>query len=113
MLTHPEPFAGPYFEVRDYLDYIDRKGVWDPKAATAMPQPYTAGLLRLGKGVLCAALHLTLSKTFPVELLESQRFLTERLVVKCAACCTLASNCGGNIMSCSCLSYKVTGVRRD
>ncbi len=87
-LTRRVPLAGPYFEVRDYLDYIDRKGVWDPKATTAMPQPYTAGVLRLGKGVACAALHLTLSKTFPVETLESQRFLTERLLIKCAACCT-------------------------
>ena len=66
-----------------------------------MPQPYTAGLLRLGKGVLCAALHLTLSKTFPVEMLESQRFLTERLLVKCAAAAAHPSSLDSGVMLCS------------
>jgi lysophospholipid acyltransferase len=74
---------GPYFEVRDYLDYINRRGVWDTAAKPAMPQPYALGMLRLLKGIAYAALHLSLSKTFPVELLESQRFLSERLLVKC------------------------------
>ena len=75
--------TGPYFEVRDYLDYINRRGVWDPVAKPAMPQPYAAGMLRLLKGIAYAALHLSLSKTFPVELLESQRFLAARLLIKC------------------------------
>ena len=24
--------AGPYFELSDYLNYMERKGPWDPKA---------------------------------------------------------------------------------
>ena len=53
-----------------------------------MPQPYLQGVMRLAKGVSYAAMHLALSKLYPVELLESPRFLTARLFVKCAACCS-------------------------
>ena len=73
--------AGPFFEARDYVDFIERKGVW----AAPLPPPYLQGMLRLLKGVLCVAFHLTMIRFFPVSLLETAFFLRLRLPIKCAA----------------------------
>ena len=63
------------------MDFIDKKGVW----ARPLPQPYVQGLMRLLKGIICAALHITMIRYFPVTLLESPYFLSLRLLHKCAA----------------------------
>ena len=71
--------AGPYFEARDYLNYIERTGPW----AQPHPQPYVQGTLRFAKGVLCAVLHMTAIAYFPVATLESPYFFGLRLYQKC------------------------------
>lgn len=79
--------AGPFFEARDYFDYVDRKvpregsrptrgavgkaslwrctplqGDWDDNdPAKRIPSPLLPGLLRFVKGVFCAVLWMKLS----------------------------------------------------
>lgn len=37
--------AGPYFELSDYLDFINRKGPWDPKSKQpSLASQYGAGV---------------------------------------------------------------------
>ena len=43
--------AGPYFELADYLAYIERRGSWDPKAT---PQPSLANQYQAGVRLLLA-----------------------------------------------------------
>jgi lysophospholipid acyltransferase len=66
--------AGPYFEVKDYLQFVEREGVWAGGNGGGSPNPLVPGLLRLAKGILCAALHLYFNAYFPVDALESAWF---------------------------------------
>ena len=65
--------AGPTFELSDYLNYIERKGPWDPKGRP-LPSPVLPGLLRFGKALICMGLHLYLVANFSPETLESTWF---------------------------------------
>mmetsp|Transcript_19134 Transcript_19134/g.57764 ORF Transcript_19134/g.57764 Transcript_19134/m.57764 type:complete len:484 (-) Transcript_19134:1770-3221(-) len=66
--------AGPFFEVSDYMQWISHEGVWAPEAKGGGASPVLPGLLRLAKGILCAALHLWANGYFPVSYLESAWF---------------------------------------
>lgn len=63
--------AGPFFEAKDYLQWVSYSGVW---AGGGSPSPLMPGLLRVAKGVLCAALHLAANSYVPVSHLESSWF---------------------------------------
>lgn len=65
--------AGPTFELSDYLDYIERKGVWSPKSRP-IPSPVVPGLLRFVKALICMGLHLYLVASFSPDVLESSWF---------------------------------------
>lgn len=65
--------AGPTFELSDYLNYIERKGPWAPKAR-AFPSPVVPGLVRFGKALICMGLHLYLVTNFSPDALESSWF---------------------------------------
>ena len=78
--------SGPFFELGDYLDYVNRVGAWEPPgaggsggAARGRPPPprlphlraaALASLLRLCKAVACAAAYFLLSPRFGPSLLE-------------------------------------------
>ncbi|CAK0783622.1 hypothetical protein CVIRNUC_006821 [Coccomyxa viridis] len=69
--------AGPYFELSDYLDFINRKGPWDPKSKQpSLASQYGAGALRFVKALCCLAVHLYFVKYFPVDTLTSDWFYT-------------------------------------
>lgn len=70
--------AGPFFEAKDYLDYIERKGAWDESdPAKRIPNPLLPGLLRFLKALACAAVWMKLSGTYGADLLESRYFQQE------------------------------------
>lgn len=66
--------AGPFFEVKDYLQFINHEGVWAKDLKGGAPSPVVPGLLRLAKGIICAGLHLYFNTLFPVNSLESAWF---------------------------------------
>ena len=74
--------AGPTFELSDYIDYIERKGPWDPDAARPMPSPVGPGLIRFAKALVCMGLHLWLVSIFHVDILEGQWYSRQRLPTK-------------------------------
>ena len=41
--------AGPFFEVKDHLQFINHEGVWARDAKGGPPSPVVPGLLRLAK----------------------------------------------------------------
>eukprot|EP00887_Chlorella_sp_A99_P005606 scaffold1.g5606.t1 len=64
--------AGPFFEARDWFDYVARRGPWDERyPEKRIPSALVPGLARLVKGLICAALWVQLSSRFNADLLES------------------------------------------
>lgn len=68
--------AGPFFELRDYCDYIERKGPW----ANGFPSGVVPGLVRLLKATLCMALHLRMTTGFNASTLESAWYYSQPLL---------------------------------
>lgn len=64
--------SGPTFEIRDYLEYVDRKGPWDPK--NKVPSSTVPGILRFIKALVCLGGHMYLLNFFPVSALEGKGF---------------------------------------
>ncbi|KAK9864166.1 hypothetical protein WJX84_000212 [Apatococcus fuscideae] len=64
--------SGPCFEIRDYLDYIARKGPWDPK--NKVPSSTIPGIIRFIKAICCLGGHMYLLNFFPVSALEGEGF---------------------------------------
>jgi len=59
--------SGPFFEAKDYFDYVNRRGGW-----TNLPNPTAAGLYRFMKALACAGVWLYFTKAgYTYELLES------------------------------------------
>ncbi|KAL4442125.1 hypothetical protein ABPG77_011386 [Micractinium sp. CCAP 211/92] len=70
--------AGPFFEARDFKDYVERKGEWDEAdPAKRIPSPLLPGLARFVKGCICAVLWMKLSQPYGADLLESKYFQQE------------------------------------
>eukprot|EP00884_Botryococcus_braunii_P000668 jgi/Botrbrau1/10601/Bobra.0358s0020.1 len=74
--------SGPFFEFSDYKDYINRQGLWDPKAARPMPNPVIPGLLRLLKAVLCMVLCWAMRQRFSVSILETPAYFQSSIPLK-------------------------------
>ena len=70
--------AGPFFELRDYRDYIQRQGPW----AGGFPSGVVPGLVRLLKALLCMAFHLRMSQSFNASMLESTWYLRQPLYAR-------------------------------
>ncbi|KAK9836737.1 hypothetical protein WJX74_007100 [Apatococcus lobatus] len=64
--------SGPCFEIRDYLEYVDRKGPWDPK--NKVPSSTVPGIIRFVKALVCLGGHMYLLNFFPVSALEGEGF---------------------------------------
>ncbi len=71
--------AGPAFEMRDYLDYIHRRGAWDESDPTkAPPSAAAAGAARVAKALALAAAWIALLKYgYTAALLEGEWWLNE------------------------------------
>ena len=68
--------AGPFFELRDYRDYIERQGPWEK----GFPSSVAPGLARLLKAMLCMAFHLRMTQGFNASTLESAWYHSQPLL---------------------------------
>lgn len=64
--------SGPCFEIRDYLEYVERTGPWDPK--NKVPSSNAPGFIRFVKALVCLGGHMYLLNFFPVSALEGEGF---------------------------------------
>jgi lysophospholipid acyltransferase len=56
-------FAGPVYEMKDYLDWTERKGIW----ASSTPSPLLPTLRAIVQAGICMGLYLYLSPKFPLS----------------------------------------------
>uniref|UniRef100_I1K0D3 Uncharacterized protein n=1 Tax=Glycine max TaxID=3847 RepID=I1K0D3_SOYBN len=60
-------FAGPVYEMKDYLDWTEGKGIWSTEAKGPLPSPYGATLRALLQAGFCMAMYLNLVPHFPLS----------------------------------------------
>ncbi|XP_061364210.1 lysophospholipid acyltransferase 1-like [Gastrolobium bilobum] len=60
-------FAGPVYEMKDYLDWTERKGIWSSEAKRPPPSPLGATIRALLQAGFCMALYLYLVPYFPLS----------------------------------------------
>ncbi|KAK2356011.1 Lysophosphatidylcholine acyltransferase 1 [Trifolium repens] len=60
-------FAGPVFEMKDYLDWTEGKGIWSSGAKGSKPSPYGATIRALLQAGFCMGLYLNLVPYFPLS----------------------------------------------
>lgn len=78
--------AGPWVEYTDYTDFIERKGLWDPRAARPMPGTLLPGLADMAQGLLFMAMFLGLSLSgWNPDHYLSDWYFAQPLWRKCAA----------------------------
>ncbi|MQM04259.1 hypothetical protein Taro_037055 [Colocasia esculenta] len=59
-------FAGPVYEMKDYLEWTEQKGIWNPEKHS-LPSPYSATLRVLVQAAICMGIYLTLVPHFPLS----------------------------------------------
>ncbi|XP_072957724.1 lysophospholipid acyltransferase 1-like [Typha angustifolia] len=60
-------FAGPVYEVKDYLEWTERKGIWVCSKDKPSPSPYFATLRALIQSAICMGLYLYLVPYYPLS----------------------------------------------
>ncbi|KAK6130105.1 hypothetical protein DH2020_036155 [Rehmannia glutinosa] len=60
-------FAGPVYEMKDYLEWTERKGIWQPTKQGLSPSPYWATFRALLQAAICMGLYLYLVPHFPLS----------------------------------------------
>ncbi|OAY56569.1 lysophospholipid acyltransferase 1 [Manihot esculenta] len=60
-------FAGPVYEVKDYIEWTERKGLWACTEGVPSPSPYGATIRALIQAAFCMALYLYLVPYFPLS----------------------------------------------
>ncbi|CAK9175399.1 unnamed protein product [Ilex paraguariensis] len=60
-------FAGPVYEMKDYLDWTEKKGIWMHSEKGPSPSPYGATLRALLQAAICMGLYLYLVSHFPLS----------------------------------------------
>ncbi|KAL5552144.1 hypothetical protein UlMin_002320 [Ulmus minor] len=59
-------FAGPVYEMKDYLDWIEGKGIWS-KSEKGSSSPYGATIRAVLQAAVCMAIYLYLVPRFPLS----------------------------------------------
>ncbi|KAK1352906.1 Lysophospholipid acyltransferase 1 [Heracleum sosnowskyi] len=59
-------FAGPVFEIKSYLEWTERKGIWMPSDEGRSPSPYFPALRAILQAAICMASYLYLVPRFPL-----------------------------------------------
>ncbi|CAM6081531.1 unnamed protein product [Calypogeia fissa] len=59
--------AGPVYELKDYLDWTDDKGLWSPHQTQPPPSRYGPALRSLMKTLLCMGVYVYLSPRAPLS----------------------------------------------
>ncbi|KAJ6388721.1 hypothetical protein OIU77_027141 [Salix suchowensis] len=60
LLKEDDHFAGPVYEMKDYLEWTTRKGIWAPSEKGPSPSPFGATIRALFQAAVCMALYLYL-----------------------------------------------------
>lgn len=60
-------FAGPVYEMKDYLDWAEGKGIWSTEAKGPSPSPYVATGRALLQAGICMAMYLNLAPHYPLS----------------------------------------------
>ncbi|KAA8521977.1 hypothetical protein F0562_012709 [Nyssa sinensis] len=60
-------FAGPVYEMKDYLEWTERKGIWIHSEKEPSPSPYGATVRALIQTAFCMSLYLYLVPQFPMS----------------------------------------------
>ena len=76
--------SGPHFELSTYLEYVERRGVWDPKKEPPIPSPLMAGLQRLCKASFCLVVYYASLPYFSPTTLEGAWFANQNFPMRCA-----------------------------
>uniref|UniRef100_A0A1D1YMW2 Lysophospholipid acyltransferase n=1 Tax=Anthurium amnicola TaxID=1678845 RepID=A0A1D1YMW2_9ARAE len=67
-------FAGPVYEMKDYLEWTEQKGIWNSKEGS-LPSPYAATLRALVQAAICMGLHLYLVPFYPLSRFSEPVYL--------------------------------------
>ncbi|KAG6788373.1 hypothetical protein POTOM_004438 [Populus tomentosa] len=67
-------FAGPVFEMKDYLEWTERKGIWAPTEKGPTPSPFGATIQALLQATVCMALYLYLIPHFNISGLNGPAY---------------------------------------
>ncbi|KAI5601568.1 hypothetical protein BDE02_01G099400 [Populus trichocarpa] len=67
-------FAGPVFEMKDYLEWTERKGIWAPTEKGPAPSPFGATIQALLQATVCMALYLYLIPHFNISGLNGPAY---------------------------------------
>ncbi|KAL3818114.1 hypothetical protein ACJIZ3_004019 [Penstemon smallii] len=60
-------FAGPVYEMKDYIEWTERKGIWEPTKKGLTPSPYWATLKAILQAAFCMGLYLYLVPNYPLS----------------------------------------------
>ncbi|WCJ30626.1 MBOAT (membrane bound O-acyl transferase) family protein [Euphorbia peplus] len=60
-------FAGPVYEMKDYIEWTERKGIWAHTEKGPSPSPFGATLRALLQAAFCMGLYLYLVPQFPLS----------------------------------------------
>ncbi|XP_010933881.1 lysophospholipid acyltransferase 1 [Elaeis guineensis] len=60
-------FAGPIYEMKDYLDWTAKKGIWARSEDRPSPSPYVATLRALIQAAICMGIYLYLVPHYPLS----------------------------------------------
>lgn len=66
--------AGPVYEIRDYIDWTEDKGLWSRDAAKPMPSPFGAALRAFLQALLCMAVYMFLVPRVPLSKFDSLEY---------------------------------------
>ncbi|KAJ6839104.1 lysophospholipid acyltransferase 1-like [Iris pallida] len=59
-------FAGPVYEIKDYLEYTENKGIWACSKDKSLPSPYLATLRALIQAAICMTFYMYLVPQYPL-----------------------------------------------
>lgn len=60
-------FAGPVYEMKDYLEWTERKGIWARSEGGPSPSPYGAAIRAILQAAFCMAMYVYLVPHFPLS----------------------------------------------
>nr|AHE80985.1 acyl-CoA:lysophosphatidylcholine acyltransferase [Bernardia pulchella] len=60
-------FAGPVYEMKDYLDWTERKGIWARTEKGPSPSPYWATVRAVMQAAICMGIYLYLVPYYPLS----------------------------------------------
>ncbi|KAJ4800284.1 Lysophospholipid acyltransferase [Rhynchospora pubera] len=67
-------FAGPVYEMKDYLDWTERKGIWAPTKDKPAPSPFLPTIRAIIQASVCMGLYLYLVPYFPLSRFSEPEF---------------------------------------